>query len=290
MEKAGFLQRYLGYCICGSTKEETLLIMLGESTRNGKSTAMDTLLALLGDYGRAAPPETVAFSRPERRPAHGECGPLGRGPARVRCGVPGQYKAERGTFEAADRQRRDNSPLYVRKCFPVQAGIQIRDPHEPRSGLQDLSLFDSGRVHLLRFDRHFSPEEQDEDLKATLRRPENLSGVLNWLLDGLSEYMRIGLSAPEAVRSATAAYKHESDSAARFVEEMLAPEKGAEERAQYIYDVYQDWAGDGGMYPLGKQNFNKALRRLGIYVERARPKSGGNMTSLIRGYRVLWAG
>ena len=44
------------------------------------------------------------------------------------------------------------------------------------------------------------------------------------------------------------------------------------------------------MYPLGKQNFNKALRRLGIYVERARPKSGGNMTSLIRGYRVLWAG
>lgn len=291
VEKAGFLQRYLGYCICGSTKEETLLIMLGESTRNGKSTAMDTLLALLGDYGRAAPPETVAFSRDQNgdRPTENVARLAG-----ARLVSVAEFPDNTKLNAALLKQLTGNDEITARYMygsvfqFKPEFKFVIHTNHVPVC--QDLSLFDSGRVHLLRFDRHFSPEEQDKDLKATLRRPENLSGVLNWLLDGLSEYMRIGLSAPEAVRSATTAYKHESDSAARFVEEMLAPEKGAEERAPYIYEVYQDWAKDGGMYPLGKQNFNKALRRLGIYVERARPKSGGNMTSLIRGYRVLWAG
>ena len=44
-----FLQRYMGYCLLGSTAEQCLLFFYGAG-RNGKSTFMDLMVDILGDY------------------------------------------------------------------------------------------------------------------------------------------------------------------------------------------------------------------------------------------------
>lgn len=53
---------------------------------------------------------------------------------------------------------------------------------------------------MVSFDRHFEPHEQDKHLKDKLRRKEDLSGILNWCLEGLRLYRKDGLKAPEAVQ------------------------------------------------------------------------------------------
>jgi phage/plasmid-associated DNA primase len=52
------LQRAVGYSLTGDTSEEVLFILDGVGA-NGKSTFLETVRALLGDYAQAAPEELL---------------------------------------------------------------------------------------------------------------------------------------------------------------------------------------------------------------------------------------
>lgn len=59
-KKALFLQNALGYGICGDTRYECMFFLYGETTRNGKGTLTESVLKVLGDYGKAVRPGTIA--------------------------------------------------------------------------------------------------------------------------------------------------------------------------------------------------------------------------------------
>lgn len=59
-EKGLFLQKVLGYGITGDTQYECMFFLYGETTRNGKGTLMESVLKVLGDYGRTVRSETIA--------------------------------------------------------------------------------------------------------------------------------------------------------------------------------------------------------------------------------------
>ena len=54
-DKADFLQRALGYSMLGMSNEECMFILHGKTTRNGKSTLLNTIETMLGDYAKVAP-------------------------------------------------------------------------------------------------------------------------------------------------------------------------------------------------------------------------------------------
>lgn len=58
-DKADYLQRALGYSILGTSKEECMFILHGKTTRNGKSTMLDAIQHLLGDYSTVTPVELI---------------------------------------------------------------------------------------------------------------------------------------------------------------------------------------------------------------------------------------
>jgi D5 N terminal like len=53
-ELQSFLQRMMGYCLTGSTREHALFFMFGTGA-NGKSVFLSTMAGLLGDYSKTAP-------------------------------------------------------------------------------------------------------------------------------------------------------------------------------------------------------------------------------------------
>lgn len=59
-DTAIYLQKAMGYGLTGDTSEECFFTLYGATTRNGKGTLMETYMALVGGYGRAARPETIA--------------------------------------------------------------------------------------------------------------------------------------------------------------------------------------------------------------------------------------
>jgi putative DNA primase/helicase len=140
---------------------------------------------------------------------------------------------------------------------------------------------------VLTFGRHFEPWEQDKGLKAELRRPENQSGILNWLIQGFKEYQKRSLTPPEAVRIATRDYRKDSDKVARFMEESLDKDALGEVRLSLLYSSYKIWCRDNGQYPESSQGFRRKLEQAGVHIVKKRPKGGGENTTMVVGYKLL---
>lgn len=289
-EKADFLQRYLGYCLSGDTSAEALLVMYGPTTRNGKSVCVETVRAVLGDYARGAQPETVATAgqRDGRAPTEDIARLAGARMVSI-AEIPENMRLDANEVKRLTGRDKVTARYLYQGSFEFypQFKLLLHTNHLP--ACSDLSVFDSGRMLVLTFDRHFAPEEQDRGLKDELRRPENLSGVLNWMLDGLRAYQVHGLEAPRAVRAAVDAYRADMDTVALFVEERLEKDPHGEETPGALYAAYREWCLENGRQAMGKQKFNRALERLGIRAERGRLKAGGYVATIIRGYRLNWA-
>lgn len=78
-----------------------------------------------------------------------------------------------------------------------------------KSLVDDPIVFSSGRMKLISFNRHFAEEEQDKDLKEKLSQPKELSGLLNWCLKGLEDYLSNGIQEPQCVKDDTEAYRQD---------------------------------------------------------------------------------
>jgi putative DNA primase/helicase len=62
-----FMQRAVGYSLTGQTSEQVLFFLYGGGS-NGKSTLLDVLLTLMGDYGQQAAPGLLVEKRNESHP------------------------------------------------------------------------------------------------------------------------------------------------------------------------------------------------------------------------------
>jgi putative DNA primase/helicase len=169
--------------------------------------------------------------------------------------------------------------------FLPQCKLILHTNHLPQCS--DLSVFDSGRALVLTFGRHFEPWEQDKGLKAELRKPENQSGILNWLIQGFKEYQKRGLTPPKSVQIATQEYRKDSDKVARFVEETLNQDTLGEVRLTLLYSAYKIWCRDNGLYPESSRNFRRSLEQTGVHFARKRPDAGGENTTMVMGYSLL---
>ena len=134
------------------------------------------------------------------------------------------------------------------------------------------------------FDRHFEPHEQDKHLKERLRSEEELSGILNWCLEGLRLYREEGLEPPQAVKDATNTYRTDSDKIGNFINECLV-KTGRNSKAKDIYDVYEEWCRDNGYGVENKSNFFAEMKNKGLFAARG-TINGASVNNIIKGYEV----
>ena len=285
-EKALFLQKSLGYGISGDTRYECLFFLYGKLTRNGKGTLMESCLAVLGDYGRAVRPETIAQKNNTNSQAPSEDVARLAGirfanisePSRGLLLNAAQVKSMTGNDTLNARFLNENS-----FDFKPQFKLYINTNYLPV--ISDMTLFNSGRVIIIPFDRHFEEWEQDRTLKEEFSKPATQSAILNWLVNGYQLLKKEGLQLPKSVSDAIADYSHESDKMAQFTEERLEADVNAEVRTSSLYDDYRTWCYSNGCYCENSRNFINELRKFGT-VERRRPKTGGEKTTLLIGYKL----
>ena len=60
-DRIKYLQKAVGYAMSGDTRLECMFILYGPTSRNGKGTTMETVLRILGEYGRTAKPDNTDF-------------------------------------------------------------------------------------------------------------------------------------------------------------------------------------------------------------------------------------
>lgn len=285
-EKAEFFQKSLGYALTGDTRYESMFILFGATTRNGKGTSMETFLNICGDYGRTSRPETIGMKINSSSSAPSEDVARLAGARFVNISEPDKklvlsaalLKSLTGNDTINARFLHENS-----FDFRPQFKIFINTNHLPT--VTDLTLLTSGRVKIIPFERHFEEWEQDKNLKKLFSKEENLSGILNWILEGYRKLKTHGLKVPDSVKEATYDYHKENDKIGLFVEERLTKDANAEERTSALYFAYQSWCRDNGYYTENARNFKSSLASIGR-IARKRPKAGGGMTTLLIGYKL----
>ena len=241
---------------------------------------------MLGTYGCTARPETL--SAKTNANSHNPSEDIARlaGVRFANISEPGkgmvlnaaQVKSMTGNDTLNTRFLHENSFDFI-----PQFKLYINTNYLPV--INDMTLFSSGRVVTIPFERHFEESEQDKSLKAEFRKPENQSAILNWLVEGYRLLMEEGMKLPEAVIAATDTYREESDKVWQFVQERLDEAPAMEVRTSEVYDSYRGWCAENGCHPENSRNFNQALRSFATVVRR-RPKRGGGATTLLLGYRV----
>lgn len=266
-EKIDYLQRTLGYALLGENTEEKCFMFYGKSTRNGKSTLIETFAYMLGDYATALPPDALAQKNRDASRPNEEIARL-KGVRFVHVSEPSKRMifdvALLKTLTGRDTLTAHYKFGHVFDFIPIYK-IYMNTNYLPV--VNDDTLFSSERVQILTFDKHFTREEQDRRLKDTLRKPEVLSGLLNWSLEGLRKYRVEGVEPPESVIQATEEYRRDSDKLGKFISECLEYKNGRNIQAKIVYDAYSEWCSSNGYGTENKGNFFADLKAKGLFAE-----------------------
>lgn len=255
-----FVQRYLGYAITGLTREQCFCIFHGAG-RNGKSTLVDVVARLLGEYSTSLPISTLIHNN------HGGKGSeatpdLARLPGArfVRTSEPREGLS---LDESLVKSMTGGEPIAVRRL--QKEFIDIRPQFKlviSVNPLPRISGTDDGiwrRVMLVPFEVQVDPEKVDKDLPAKLWAER--SGILNWLIAGLVDYLEKGLEPPAEVRAATEGYRDESDVLGQFVRSALTVTGRSYDAVEVgtLYQAFLVWCQRSSVTPLQKTTFNRRM-------------------------------
>lgn len=285
-EKAKYLQKVCGLSLTADTSNETCWLLFGASTRNGKSTLVETVSHVLGAYATAALPESLAQRKTkDSRAASGDIARLDGARLLVMSEPPRRMLFDVALLKTLlGRDKITARQLYEREfSFVPKFKLLINTNSLPL--VNDNTLFSSGRVVVVPFERHFEPAEQDRTLKTRLQSSENASGILNWLLDGLRLYRAEGLKQPPSIVKATEEYRKNSDKVGLFISECLHPCK-QNCAASAVYSVYASWCDDNGFGVENKRNFFDELSARKLLVPTA-TVNGRTVRNAIRGYAIV---
>lgn len=134
------------------------------------------------------------------------------------------------------------------------------------------------RLLIIPFDKTIPEALQDKQLAKKIIESE-LSGVFNWVLQGLERILKNKTFTDcNAVNEARESYQTSSDSVKLFLQEnnlQASPEHW--EMIKDLYIRYRIFCSEEGSHPVNKQNFIKRLRSFGITVEQ---RNVGNIAFL----------
>ena len=139
------------------------------------------------------------------------------------------------------------------------------------------------RFLIIPFDVTIPPQEQDKQLHTKIIEKE-LSGVFNWVLDGLNRLLeQKRFTDCEAVKQAVEQYKSQSDSVKMFIDENNYQNSPTDYRLiKELYTEYRGYCIEDGFKPVNKSNFIKRLSGFGVLVDRL---NVGNVAYLSNGKR-----
>lgn len=268
-DKIRYLQKLCGISLTGETNEEKFYILLGTESRNGKSTFCETITHMLGDYAMTMQAESLAKkSHRDSRNASGDIARL-RGARLVIVNEPDKGMvldaALIKTLTGGDKITARH--LYSAEFeFRPQLKLVINTNYLPQ--VTDDTIFASGRVNVVTFNKQFSEEERDIHLKDRLKKEKELSGVLNWCLDGLRLYRKEGLKAPECVRYENEKYRKDSDKIQQFLDEQMTKSENEYTGLRDVFKQYSDWCREGGLHAGGLHLFKSEMMKKTTVIDR----------------------
>lgn len=262
---ANYIQRIIGYSLTGSMSEQCLFIFNGFGA-NGKSTCMDAVRKMLGDYAMHTPSSTLLSNNVAIR---NDLARL-RG-ARFVSAV--EIEIGKKLDEALTKEVTGGDPITSRFLFreyfeqKPTFKLFIAANYKPEIRGMDHGIW--RRIRLIPFNVVLADDEIDRDLPKKLEA--ELPGILAWAVQGCLDWQRGGLGMPNEVVTATREYREESDVLSKFIEDRCEQSRHAVVSIKNLYDAYEAWTEENAEDILSKKTFGHLLKQRGF----KQGKSGG---------------
>ena len=279
--KIKYLQKMSGRFLTGDTSEEEFYIFFGATTRNGKSTITELLLYLLGDYATTIFPESLAIkANKDSRTASPDIAKLAGTRLVVASEPPRRMLFDSSLVKTLTGRDTVSARFLHENEFQFKPKFKLILNSNYLPVISDKTVFSSNRVKVVPFERHFTEKEQNKHLKEQLQ--QEIDGILNWCIQGLSLYRKEGLEPPTAVQIATHEYSEDSDKVGKFISECL--EKSDQNlAAKDVYEKYSQWCNDCGLGIDGRTSFYEELKTKNL-LSKMGTVTGKTVKNVIKGY------
>ena len=258
-ELINFIQRAVGYSLTGSISEQCLFILIGTGA-NGKSTFLRVLQHLLGDYAGTIPMQGLMVQRygSQTKDLAHLCGKrfvVASEGERAQSLAESKIKMMTGGDRIACRPLYKNLFEYV-----PEFKLWLATNDLPTISGMDEAIW--RRIRVIEFPITIPPEQQDKGLADRLI--SELPGILQWAMQGLIEWRKIGLAPPECVAQSTKNYRNENDTIGQWKESACICESGRRTSMKELYESYKFWCEDSSFDALPNTAFGKELNSFGI--------------------------
>jgi len=258
-----FIQTAAGWAITGDTSEQSMFILFGTGA-NGKSTFLNTIMNLLGDYAIATPTET--FMRKTGEQISNDLARL-RG---TRFVTTTEAEYGRKLSEPLIKQITGNDKMTARFLygeffnFTPTFKIFMATNHKPVIKGTDHGIW--RRIKLIPFTTRIEEEQQDKHLEQKLMQER--PGILNWLVEGAKRWCAEGLRTPTIIIRATDEYRSEMDVIGNFLKERCEQKPGVSIRARELFKCYEDWCDDHNEHAVSERFLGLRLKEMGLDQKR----------------------
>jgi len=249
------IQEYIGYTLLRDYRFHKTLLLVGEGA-NGKSTFLEVLRALLGNENVANEPlQTLITNRFAVSQLYGKLANIYADLPAIALRNTGYFKMLTGNdtisgeYKFRDRFNFKNYSKLIFSCNQI--------PETP-----DNTVAFYRRWIIINFPNQFLEEnpKTDKNLLAKLTTPEELSGILNWALDGLDRLLKKErFSVAKTVEETRAQYVKASDPIRAFAEERLEADAKAVETKDDVYNAYIEYCNAHNLPSTTKNSFSMRL-------------------------------
>ena len=258
-----YIQTAAGWAITGDTSEQSMFILYG-SGANGKSTFLNTVMNILGDYAIAT--QTDTFMKRNGEQISNDIARL-RG---TRFVTTTEAEQGRRLSEPLIKQITGNDRMTARFLygeffnFVPTFKIFMASNHKPVIRGTDHGIW--RRIKLIPFTVRISEEQQDKHLEQKLM--QEAPGIFNWLVEGALRWRQEGLRTPVIISSATDEYREEMDVIGNFIRERCVKQPEGSIRARELFKCYQDWCDENNEHAVSERFFGLRLKEMGLSQKR----------------------
>jgi putative DNA primase/helicase len=272
-----FVKRYSGYTLTGITRERLLAILYGFG-KNGKTTLVELLHEVLGEYARNTDVETLLIKKYQG---------VGNDVAALkgaRFVSAAEVEKGRRLAESKVKQLTGRDTVTARFLFgenfdfKPEFKLWLSTNNKPVIQGTDDAIWD--RIRLIPLTQRFDGNKADPKLPDKLRH--EIAGVFAWMVEGCLEWQEHGLQEPKTVTDATKQYREEMDTLASFLDEVCVMGSHYRVLAERLYQRYATWCDNSGERKDPKKAFVARLEERGF--ERRRETAGVNKG------RYIWLG
>ena len=251
------LQMWCGYLLMPTNKFQKFLLCVGDGA-NGKFVFFDTIAAALGKHNVSNVP-LACFSEPYKiYSTYGKIVNMSNENAKT---LEANTESTIKEYTGGDKMLWEQKYKDVFSDYPT-AKLMFATNILPV--IRDTSDGIWRRMIYVPFDVQIPESKQNKSLSSELQTPEELAGILNWMLEGRQLLIKNnGFVIPDKCNDKLNQYRMDSNSALGFINENIEEDTSFNEQiiSNDLYLVYKNWCASNGCYAKNNVHFGKELSK-----------------------------